>query len=409
MAYALRKQPFRGIYITLRVLLDIALRVPLWCLYYIPKRNRPRPAWSWYHCIEIDAIREGNDLGPIAERAGPILPSPNHLAIPNDKTLKAVWLEPVPKLVHGEVRQWAAAANVQSISIPGYWYDKEGYDTAVGEPPMPGEKVLYYIHGGGFIAYSAHPCVPVYSYITRRLMTCHSSVRRALSVEYRLVVNPFGDEVYPFPAALLDTLAGYTRLVNAGFRPEDIILAGDSAGANLALALVRYLIESRRDPVADKVVPHPPSALVLVSPWADLGTSHDGPNSSLRTKLSSDYLRPVDSGLLYYARQNYSGPLGFPGGPNDNPYLSPASVHPGMPRVSFEGFPPTIIVMGEAETFSDQIETLWHKMSTQMGDSQVALHVAKDAPHAFMILSSWEEQNNLAYDVVARWFEKLSQ
>ena len=52
-------------------------------------------------------------------------------------------------------------------------------------------------------------------------------------------------------AALIDALAGYNYLVNTvGFHPTRIILEGDSAGGNLALALTRYLLE-HRNPVSD--------------------------------------------------------------------------------------------------------------------------------------------------------------
>jgi hypothetical protein len=48
-----------------------------------------------------------------------------------------------------------------------------------------------------------------------------------------------------FPTTLLDALVGFTYLTwTVSFSPEDIIIEGNSAGDNLALALVHYLVEN---------------------------------------------------------------------------------------------------------------------------------------------------------------------
>lgn len=49
------------------------------------------------------------------------------------------------------------------------------------------------------------------------------------------------DKTTAFPASLLDALAGYQYLLSLGFEPKNIMLCGDSAGANACLALARYL------------------------------------------------------------------------------------------------------------------------------------------------------------------------
>lgn len=81
-----------------------------------------------------------------------------------------------------------------------------------------------------------------------------------------------------FPAQLQDALAVYAHLVfDLGFR--DIVLAGDSAGGNLALMLVQYLAGlnvSRSESVnaIDKTLDGDshvmPTGLLLFSPWCDL-------------------------------------------------------------------------------------------------------------------------------------------
>ena len=88
------------------------------------------------------------------------------------------------------------------------------------------------------------------------------------SVEYRLSSTHPLPEENPFPAALLDALAGYVHLVDVmGYDPANVIVAGDSAGGNIALALARYLVEirGRRAEAGVALLPAPPGHLLLIS------------------------------------------------------------------------------------------------------------------------------------------------
>ncbi|NJN44351.1 MAG: alpha/beta hydrolase [Anaerolineae bacterium] len=78
---------------------------------------------------------------------------------------------------------------------------------------------------------------------------------RVLMVDYRLAPEN------PFPAALEDCLAVYRGLLKDGISPQHIVLAGDSAGANLTLATALSLRDSG-EPL--------PAALVCISPMTDL-------------------------------------------------------------------------------------------------------------------------------------------
>ena len=67
-----------------------------------------------------------------------------------------------------------------------------------------------------------------------------------------------------YPAALEDAVKAYKGLLQMGYKPDNIILMGDSAGGNLSLALAVYL--------RDNKIPQP-KAIVLLSPWTYLGTN----------------------------------------------------------------------------------------------------------------------------------------
>ncbi len=112
-----------------------------------------------------------------------------------------------------------------------------------------GRRTILYLHGGGWVLgwYSTHR--RMVGYLAR---ACGA---RALAVDYRLAPES------PFPAALEDCLAAYRGLLKSGIRPEDIIIAGDSAGGNLTLTTMLAL-KKTGEPL--------PAAGVCMSPATDL-------------------------------------------------------------------------------------------------------------------------------------------
>ncbi|WP_202033081.1 alpha/beta hydrolase [Nocardioides sp. WS12] len=95
----------------------------------------------------------------------------------------------------------------------------------VGTVPEAGGQVLYFVHGGGYVVGSEATHRGLVTALADRID------RPAFSVRYRL-----GPE-HRFPAASVDVLNGYLWLVARGHRPEDIVVAGDSAGGHLVLGL----------------------------------------------------------------------------------------------------------------------------------------------------------------------------
>ena len=155
--------------------------------------------------------------------------------------MNGVWIQPRPDLVFCDIHHAQEVNNVRNIQIPGYWYDKDGVTPNDSHRPVPGEKIVYFIHGGAFVSGSTHPTQP-YAGIPKNLLHHCPSIKRFFSLEYRLLRTlPFVGG--SFPAMILDSLNGYMHLIELGYSPEDIILVGDSAGGNLTLSLCRYLVE----------------------------------------------------------------------------------------------------------------------------------------------------------------------
>jgi monoterpene epsilon-lactone hydrolase len=113
----------------------------------------------------------------------------------------------------------------------------------------PKDKVLLYLHGGGFI-YGLTPLhLEMVAYLAEKIGI------RALLVDYRLAPD------YPFPAALDDCLTAYRWLLEQGVSTQNVAVAGDSAGGNLTITMMMKLREGG-EPL--------PVAAACLSPAANL-------------------------------------------------------------------------------------------------------------------------------------------
>ncbi len=128
-------------------------------------------------------------------------------------------------------------------SVPAEWVIPRG---------APTDRALLYIHGGAWFMGSPRSHRGMLSYIS------YESGVPALSIDYRLAPE------YPFPAGLEDCVTAYTWLLDRGIAPHKIVVAGDSAGGNLTLALLVAARDARK-PV--------PAAAVALSPATDLAGS----------------------------------------------------------------------------------------------------------------------------------------
>lgn len=128
----------------------------------------------------------------------------------------------------------------------------------------PWTRSMLYVHGGAYYFGS----VGEHRYQMQR--HARKLQARVLAPEYRLAPQ------YPFPCGLHDCLASYLYLLSI-HQPEEIILAGDSAGAGMVVSMLCIL--------RDQGLPLPAGA-ILLSPWVDL--THSFPSVSSETSL--DYV-----------------------------------------------------------------------------------------------------------------------
>ena len=322
-----------------------------------------------------------------------------------------VWIPPLAnELIVGEIKSHADALGVSSLQIPGYWIHKDR-DLEVGEPPSPGEKIVYYAHGGAYVVHTAHPDGRM-AIIPKGFLEHCPTITRTFAVEYRLL-RLSAKPVHPFPTAFIDTLAGYTYLVGLGFKEENIVLCGDSAGGNLALALTRYLIDNR-DTVPS--LPRAPGALVLISPWADVSESLEvaAPQSATELpvhdwmlRMDSEEMGRIVKAFLGYRpdeienaeRHVYSAPA--------SPYLLGLTSDSTTRKVWFKDFPPTWIDFGGSEVLRDQIRRLGMAMEEDLGKGKFVMNECPGGVHDYVMFDWYEPERSESMRKIAAWLEDV--
>ena len=204
--------------------------------------------------------------------------------------------------------------------------------------------IILYCHGGGYSTGSS---------IYARTLTTKFATSTSMDVlcfDYRLAPE------HPYPAATEDAMKIWNDLMLLGYGARDIIVAGDSAGGNLALSLVLKLKQEGR---------LLPRGVILMSPWTDLtasGKSHVT-RAEIDPVLNADYLKEMTT--------NYAE-----GEDLKNPLISPLFGN-------FTGFPPTYIQVGDNEMLLNDA-TMLHKRMVKANVS-VKMDIFKGMWHVFQM------------------------
>ena len=161
--------------------------------------------------------------------------------------------------------------------------------------PGPEEPAtILYLHGGGYISGSAFGYRPMTSCLA------DAAAAGVLVPDYRLAPE------YPFPAAVEDAVRAYLWMLDQGTDAARVTVAGDSAGAGLALSLLLSLRHQGLEM---------PGAAVLLCPWTDISAAdRDGLPAELdriRHMSSQHYLAGHPQTLVpegEQEREDQSGP-----------------------------------------------------------------------------------------------------
>ena len=236
------------------------------------------------------------------------------------------------------VPQDVKAEPVDAGGIPAEWIAAPGADA---------DRVIYYLHGGGYAIGSVNTHREMISRLSR------AAGARALAIDYRLSPE------HPFPAAIEDATTAYRWLLSTGLDPARIVIAGDSAGGGLTVATLVSLRDAG-DPL--------PAAAVCLSPWVDM----EGTGDSMTTQAEADPMINRED-VLEGARAYLNG-----AGPR-TPLASP--IHADL-----SGLPPLLIHVGTAEVLLDDSTRLAARARSAGVD--VTLEPWEDMIHVFQFFSS---------------------
>jgi len=231
----------------------------------------------------------------------------------------------------------------------------------------PKDKVILYIHGGGFMSGS---CLTHRGHVSKFVMGTGIT---ALLFDYRLAPE------HPFPAALDDCVTTYRYLLEEGYSPENILLCGESAGGTLTLSTLKAL--------RDTGIPLPKAA-VSISPVTDLSCQAE----SFKTNAKHD-IAPMNSWSVWTSY--YIGNIDY-----KNEYLSPQFG-------DLSNLPHIYLCIGTHEIHLDDTLTFSKKAEEQ--GTQITLKKWENMVHAFPILSPlFPEAKEAMYDICLFIRKKLS-
>ncbi|MSR15540.1 MAG: alpha/beta hydrolase [Gammaproteobacteria bacterium] len=246
-------------------------------------------------------------------------------------------------------------SQVDADGVRAQWLIPQGATT---------ERVLMYVHGGGYVMMSAE---------THRKMVSHIAKAagcRALNVDYRLAPE------HPHPAPVNDAVTAYRWLLAQGIKPSAIAIAGDSAGGGLCLATALKL----RDLGVAL-----PAALVPISPWTDM----EGTGESMKTRAEFDMI------VSPAAIAQIAGAF-LQGTSARDPYASPL-------HAELKGLPPIYIQVGDEEVLLDDSVRFADK--AKKAGVEITLEIFPEMQHVFQIAAGTLPEADLAIAKIGAWLK----
>jgi monoterpene epsilon-lactone hydrolase len=292
-----------------------------------------------------------------------------------DPSCRPAW--PAPDDVQGwrTLQQAQEAARMPAADAALARYQPTIEATEIGGVPVldvrPREwrddgKVLVYAHGGGYVFFSSRSALNAIAPLA------DLTGLRVVSVDYTLAPVGKWDHVTDQVAAVL------RGLTNAGYRPQDIAIYGDSAGGALAAGAVLKL--------RDRGLAMP-AAVVTWSPAADItdrGDTHATLKHADPTVVHEKYGRNASAAYADPSEQR-------------NPYVSPV-------YADFSGgFPPTLIQGGTKEVLLSSFVRLYRALD--MAGVPVTLDLYEGMPHVFQHVLPDGPESRIALDKTRKFLD----
>lgn len=237
------------------------------------------------------------------------------------------------------------------------------------KPQQEATQLIFHIHGGAFFLGSMN---------THRAFMTQIAARTQMQVLH--VDYPLAPESM-YPEALDALFDVYETLLNQGIQSKDIILSGDSCGANLALALALKIQKQQRPQ---------PSGLILLSPFLDLTLS----SPSLRYNNTHDALLSIETleaGIDYYVPKSMD---------RSDPEISPFFA-------DLSGLPPIHIQVGSKEILLDDAQRFKEKVEKAKVDVEFKIYTGMW--HNFQMFSAWFDEAKQALADLSDFAHRLDK
>ncbi|KAJ0109995.1 hypothetical protein J7T55_014797 [Diaporthe amygdali] len=334
-------QPFKAIY-TIYFLLKTPVHLLLLSVVYTIKPLRPLPEWSVKDNVQAAMARMLFIFWSTIRSQRPVYTAPEEAGERHAR------VEPPPAAFF--TGALAASDLVKPAAVDAVWFPSP---PSSDSSELAKQKVVLHFPGGAFVLAFSHEKSgkPIANLLNR-----HFKADRTVWAQYRLS----GTAETSFPAAVQDAVTFYQYIISLGVDPKNIIVSGDSAGGNVAIALARYLQSNQTKlPL--------PRAVALFSPWVHV-TATAGKDYDQEALSRVDVLH---SSVLQWGADVYrpKGQLS----PETESYISPLH-HP------FELSVPLYIQAGTAEGMYEHIRSFSEEMTTIKGN-RVLFRSTPLAPH----------------------------
>jgi epsilon-lactone hydrolase len=233
-------------------------------------------------------------------------------------------------------------------------------------PPANQNRLLYHIHGGGYVY------APGESGTAEATLMAGFGGFKVISVDYRMPPD------FPYPAAMDDATAVWKEVVKMQ-NPRNIAVFGTSTGGGMTLALV---LRAKQEglPV--------PAAIAPGTPWSDLTEAGD----TYKTNEWIDNVLVSYNGYISHSALLYAN-----GRDLKDPQLSPI-------YGDFQGFPPAILTSGTRDLFLS-LTVLTHRKLRQAG-VEAELQVYEGMSHAQYLFDADSPETKETFTEIARFFDK---
>jgi len=239
------------------------------------------------------------------------------------------------------------------------------------------DNVVYVLHGGGYHI----KLIDMYRRLDKKLSEAGHNATVAF-LDYRVAPE------YKYPSALEDALLGWDWLLEKGFKPENIVAVGDSAGGNLTAVLVLKLIELKKET---------PKAVILMSPWADMTGSGDSYTENYNVDIM---FGNKNEAVTEERRQELLNSVMFSfvgDADRKDPYVSPVFA-------DYTGFPPTMIFAGTHEMLLSDSLTIADSIKKSGGE--VELYLGEEMFHVWPLATGLFPEATKAMDAALAYIGK---